>query len=58
MQSKIKFIKDDDESILPYGEKEDAEKFVFRQVLTARFSWRSNNVKFITAYDNSMIFYL
>ena len=29
MQSKIKFIEDDDESILPCGEKEDAEKFVF-----------------------------
>jgi len=29
MQSKIKFIKDDAESILPYDEKKDAEKFVF-----------------------------
>ena len=29
MQSKIKFIKDDDESILPYVEKEDVEKFDF-----------------------------
>lgn len=29
MKSKIKFIKDDDEGILPYGEEEDAEKFDF-----------------------------
>ncbi len=29
MQSKIKFIKDEDESILAYGEDEDAEKFDF-----------------------------
>lgn len=29
MQSKIKFIKDDNESILTYGEEEDAEKFDF-----------------------------
>ena len=29
MQSKIKFIKDEDESILTYGEDEDAEKFNF-----------------------------
>ncbi len=29
MQSKIKFIKDDDESILTYGEEENAEKFDF-----------------------------
>ena len=29
MKSKIKFIKDDDESILPYGEEKDADKFEF-----------------------------
>lgn len=29
MQSEIQFIKDDDESILTYGEKEDAEKLDF-----------------------------
>ena len=39
MPLKIKFIKDDDEGILPYCEEEDAEKFYFQQILTARFSW-------------------
>ena len=43
MPLKIKFIKDDDEGILPYCEEEDAEKFYFQQILTARFSWGSNN---------------
>ena len=42
MPLKIKFIKDDDEGILPYCEEEDAEKFYFQQILTARFSWGSN----------------
>ena len=42
MPLKIKFIKDDDERILPYCEEEDAEKFYFQQILTARFSWGSN----------------
>ena len=42
MTLKIKFIKDDDEGILPYCEEEDAEKFYFQQILTARFSWGSN----------------
>ena len=45
MPLKIKFIKDDDERILPYCEEEDAEKFYFQQILTARFSWGSNNFK-------------
>ena len=44
MPLKIKFIKDDDEGILPYCEEEDAEKFYFQQILTARFSWGSNNI--------------
>ena len=44
MQLKIKFIKDDDEGILTYCEEEDAEKFYFQQILTARFSWGSNSV--------------
>jgi hypothetical protein len=44
MPLKIKFIKDDDERILPYCEEEDAEKFYFQQILTARFSWGSNNI--------------
>ena len=43
MPLKIKFIKDDDEGILPYCEEEDAEKFYFQQILTARFSWGSNS---------------
>ena len=42
MPLKIKFIKDDDEGILPYCEEEDAEKFYFQQILTAKFSWGSN----------------
>ena len=42
MPLKIKFIKDDDEGILSYCEEEDAEKFYFQQILTARFSWGSN----------------
>jgi hypothetical protein len=42
MPLKIKFIKDDEEGILPYCEEEDAEKFYFQQILTARFSWGSN----------------
>ena len=42
MPLKIKFIKDDDEGILPYCEEEDAEKLYFQQILTARFSWGSN----------------
>ena len=42
MPLKIKFIKDDDEGILLYCEEEDAEKFYFQQILTARFSWGSN----------------
>ena len=37
MPLKIKFTKDDDERILPYCEEEDAEKFYFQQILTARF---------------------
>ena len=45
MPLKIKFIKDDDEGILPYCEEEDAEKFYFQQILTARFSWGSNNTE-------------
>jgi len=45
MPLKIKFIKDDDEGILPYCEEEDAEKFYFQQILTARFSWGSNKIK-------------
>ena len=45
MPLKIKFIKDDDEGILPYCEEEDAEKFYFQQILTARFSWGSNIIK-------------
>ena len=45
MPLKIKFIKDDDEGILPYFEEEDAEKFYFQQILTARFSWGSNKIK-------------
>ena len=47
MPLKIKFIKDDDEGILPYCEEEDAEKFYFQQILTARFSWGSNITHFI-----------
>ena len=46
MPLKIKFIKDDDEGILPYCEEEDAEKFYFQQILTARFSWGGAIVKF------------
>ena len=46
MPLKIKFIKDDDERILPYCEEEDTEKFYFQQILTARFSWGSNNYVF------------
>jgi membrane protease YdiL (CAAX protease family) len=34
--------KDAAEGILPYCEEEDAEKFYFQQILTARFSWGSN----------------
>jgi hypothetical protein len=45
MPLKIKFIKDDDEGILPYCEEEDAEKFYFQQILTARFSWGSNIIE-------------
>jgi hypothetical protein len=44
MPLKIKFIKDDDEGILPYCEEEEAEKFYFQQILTARFSWGGNNM--------------
>jgi len=44
MPLKIKFIKDEDERILPYCEEEDAEKFYFQQILTARFSWGSNKI--------------
>ena len=47
MPMKIKFIKVDDEGILPYCEKEDAEKFYFQQILTARFSWWSNITHFL-----------
>ena len=45
MPLKIKFIKDDDDGILPYCEEEDAEKFYFQQILTARFSWGSNSIQ-------------
>ena len=47
MPLKIKFIKDDDEGILPYCEEEDAEKLYFQQILTARFSWGSNIISLL-----------
>ena len=50
MPLKIKFIKDDDEGILPYCEEEDAEKFYFQQILTARFSWGSNKIGFVVCF--------
>ena len=52
MPLKIKFIKDDDEGILPYCEEEDAEKFYFQQILTARFSWGSNTHEPEGGYHN------
>ena len=46
--------KDDDEGILPYCEEEDAEKFYFQQILTARFSWESNNILNFVSFRDIM----
>jgi hypothetical protein len=56
MPLKIKFIKDDDEGILPYCEEEDAEKFYFQQILTARFSWGSNILSKAAPHSGAIIY--
>lgn len=58
MPSKIKFIKDDDEGILVYSKEEDAEKFDFRQILTARFDWGSNDAFLQDLCSENVIFVL